>query len=144
MNWGYKIMIVYAVFVAGMLFLAFKSSKQNIELVTEDYYAKELVYQQKIDETKRADGLSEHVRIGMTGQQLNICFPQDFLGQPITGEVVLYCPADEKKDMRVPFSVTDSTINIPVPANYHGLNYIKINWSVAGVKYYCEQKLMIQ
>ena len=50
MNWGHKIIAVYVVFIAGMIFLVFKSSRQNIELVTEDYYAKELVYQQKIDE----------------------------------------------------------------------------------------------
>jgi predicted dehydrogenase len=55
MNWGYKIMLVYLVFISGMLFMAFKSSEQDIELVTEDYYAKELVYQQKIDEIKNQD-----------------------------------------------------------------------------------------
>ena len=41
MNWGYKIIVVYAVFISGMLFLAFKSTEQNIQLVTEDYYTKE-------------------------------------------------------------------------------------------------------
>ncbi|MEO7769157.1 MAG: FixH family protein [Ferruginibacter sp.] len=144
MNWGHKIILVYAVFVAGMLFLAFKSSKQNIELVTEDYYAKELVYQQKIDETKRAELLSAPVSVTITQHELSIRFPKDFLGKPISGEATIYCPSDEKKDMRQPFNVMDNALMISIPANYHGLNYVKLNWSVAGVNYYCERKLIIQ
>ena len=49
MNWGYKILLVFAVFVAGILFLVYKSSNQKMDLVTTDYYEKELKYQQKID-----------------------------------------------------------------------------------------------
>ena len=51
MNWGYKIMIVYLVFVAGIAVMVYNSAMQNIDLVTPDYYAKELKYQEKIDET---------------------------------------------------------------------------------------------
>ena len=51
MNWGYKILMVYVIFIAGILLLVFKSSSQNQDLVTEDYYEQELKYQQKIDET---------------------------------------------------------------------------------------------
>ncbi len=143
MNWGYKIMVVFAVFVSGMLFLAFKASQQNVELVTEDYYAKELVYQQKIDESKRTDLLSAPVNIEVLNHELAIHFPKDFSGKKISGEATLYCPSDEKKDRRQRFSVTDSGISISVPANYHGLHYVKINWEVEGVNYYYEQKIII-
>ena len=78
MNWGHKILIVYAVFVGGMLFLAFKSSKQNVDLVTEDYYAKELQYQQKIDELKRTASLSAPVNFEVVNHALTIRFPKDF------------------------------------------------------------------
>ena len=46
MNWGYKILTVYIIFIAGILFLVFKSSNQNQDLVTKDYYEQELKYQQ--------------------------------------------------------------------------------------------------
>ena len=45
MNWGYKIMLAYVVFIAGILFLVFKSSSQKVELVTENYYEQELKFQ---------------------------------------------------------------------------------------------------
>ena len=143
MNWGHKIIIVYVIFVAGMVFLAVKSSQQNIELVTEDYYAKELVYQQKIDEIKRTASLSAPVDITFINHELKINFPKDFATKKIVGEAVLYCPADEKKDMNQQFTVTDNAVNMSVPDYYHGLYYVKINWKVDGVDYYYEYKLII-
>lgn len=135
--------MVYAVFVAGMLFLAFKSSKQNIELVTEDYYAKELVYQQKIDQSKRTAALSEPVAVNVINHTLTINFPKDFSTKNIEGVATLYCPADEKKDINQKFRVTDSAVSITVPNEYHGLHYVKINWSAEGVDYYYEYKIFI-
>jgi len=143
MNWGHKIIIVYAVFVAGMLFLAFKSSKQNVDLVTEDYYAKELQYQQKIDELKRTALLSAPVNFEVVNHALTIRFPKDFDTKKIKGDVALYCPSDEKKDINRQFIVTDSTVNIPIPASYHGLYYVKINWMADSINYYFEQKIII-
>ncbi len=143
MNWGHKIIVVYVLFIAGMGFLAYKASTQNKDLVTEDYYAKELVYQQKIDQTKRASALTAPVKILMINNELTINFPKDFATKQVKGDAVLYCPSDEKKDMQKIFTVTDSAVGIIVPANYHGLYYVKINWEVEGVSYYHEEKIVI-
>ncbi|MDB5275340.1 MAG: hypothetical protein JWR61_295 [Ferruginibacter sp.] len=143
MNWGHKIIIVYAAFVAGMLFLAFKSSRQNTDLVTEDYYAKELVYQQKIDEVKRTALLSAPVTVSVTKHEIVITFPKDFDTKKITGQAELYCPSDEKKDKIQGFSVTDSTVKMALPGSYHGLHYVKIDWAVDGINYYYEEKIFI-
>ena len=78
MNWGYKILVVYIVFVLAILFMVFKSSMQKTDLVTTDYYAKELKYQQKIDEIKRADALSAPVKYEIKDNELIIVFPKDF------------------------------------------------------------------
>jgi hypothetical protein len=144
MNWGHKIIIVYVVFVAGMLFLVYKSSTQNTELVTEDYYAKELVYQQKIDEIKRTSLLSAPVNIKVINHEVTIYFPKDLAAKKIIGEVTLYCPSDQKKDIHQQFTVTDSAVSIIMPGNYHGLYYVKINWGAEGINYYYEQKIIIK
>ena len=62
-NWGYKIVLVYCVFVAGILYLVVQSSRQQMDLVTDDYYAQEIKYQEKIDQSKRASALSEPIRL---------------------------------------------------------------------------------
>ena len=99
MNWGNKILIVYIVFVSGIGFMVYKASTQNADLVTTGYYAKELKYQEKIDEVKRVSALSAPVEFTIKDNTLTIQFPKDFAGKQLAGEVVLYCPSDEKKDI---------------------------------------------
>ena len=83
MNWGYKILLVYVVFVTGIMFMVFKSSSQKVDLVTTDYYAKELKYQQKIDAMNRVSLLSDTVKYEMSEGNLTIAFPKDFAGKKI-------------------------------------------------------------
>ena len=85
MNWGYKILFGYVIFIAGILFMVLKSSTQKIDLVTADYYAKELKYQEKIDEGNRVSALSEEIRYQIKDKEIAIYFPKDFAEKKITG-----------------------------------------------------------
>jgi hypothetical protein len=143
MNWGYKIIAVYAVFISGMLFLAFKSTEQDIQLVTEDYYAKELVYQQKIDEIKRTALLSDSLELAFNNRTLTIIFPNDFSAKKIIGTVTLYCPSDQKMDQHQSFDVNDKKVVVQMPGTKQGLHYVKLSWMVEGIRYYYEKKIII-
>ena len=143
MNWGYKILIVYGVFVAGIMFLVYKSANQKMDLVTTDYYAKELKFQQQIDETKRANDLPENVRYEIKSNQLLIHFPKDFSGKKINGDMQLYCPADKDKDIQQHFEIEDSLLIIKIPDANKGLHELHINWNVNGISYYFEQRIII-
>jgi hypothetical protein len=142
MNWGYKILIVYAVFVSGIMFLVFKSSSQKMDLVTTDYYAKELKYQQKIDETKRANALSAPITCEIKNDELIIIFPKDFSGKNITGEAVLYCPSDEGKDAGQKFNVQDEPLVVPVSSLKKNAYELHLSWQADGWNYYFEKKIV--
>ncbi|MEO8413173.1 MAG: FixH family protein [Ginsengibacter sp.] len=144
MNWGYKILLVYAVFVSGILFLVFKSSSQKIDLVTTDYYGKELKYQQQIDETNRANVLSEPVKYEITGNRFIVFFPKDFSGKKITGDVLLYCPSDEDKDLKQSFSTRDAPVIVPLQTMQKGLYELHLSWQADGVSYYFEEKVLLK
>lgn len=143
MNWGSKILIVYVAFVAGIVFMVFKSSIQSNDLVTTDYYAKELKYQDKIEEIKRTDALSEPVTYSIKDDAINIVFPKDFAGKQLSGEAVLYCPSDEKKDIKKNFSLKDESLQVKIPADRKGLYELHLSWQDAGVNYYFEKKIII-
>jgi len=143
MNWGYKILIVYLVFVSGIMLLVFKSSSQKVDLVTTDYYAKELKYQEKIDAMKSVHQLSDTVKYAMNDGRLAIVFPKDFSGKEIDGKVLLYCPSDEDKDITHNFSVKDLQVSVPVH-NAGRLEYqLQLSWQADGTSYYFEKKLII-
>jgi hypothetical protein len=143
MNWGYKILVVYGIFVAGIVFMVFKSSNEKMDLVTTDYYAKELKYQDKIDATLRANSLSEDISYEVTGKQVVLHFPKDFAGKKITGTAELYCPSDEDKDIKQDFAVDDATVTININTGNKGQHELHISWQVNGVDYYFEKKIFI-
>jgi hypothetical protein len=143
MNWGYKIFMVYVIFVAGILFLVFKSSSQKMDLVTTDYYAKELKYQEKIDETKRTSSLSGNIRYEIKDNHIVLYFPKDFTGKKITGKAELYCPSDEGKDVAQDFSIQDTAAILPISNLNKGQHELHISWQVDGVSYYFEKKIFI-
>ena len=143
MNWGSKILIVYIVFVLGIVFMVYKSSTQNTDLVTTDYYAKELKYQDKIDEAKRVSALSDSVAYSIKNNALTIQFPRDFAGKQLAGEAVLYCPSDEKKDMKQRFTLKDEPLQMQIPAGDKGLYELLLSWQDGGVTYYIEKKIII-
>jgi hypothetical protein len=142
MNWGYKILFVYVIFIAGILFMVFKSSTQKMDLVTTDYYAKELKYQEKIDESNRANALSEELQYQIKDNAITINFPKDFSAKKITGTVNLYCPWDETKDITQNFSLQDAALIIKTVNK--GQHELHISWQAAGVTYYFEKKIFIQ
>jgi len=143
MNWGAKIVVVYVVFIAGILFMVFKSSSEKADLVTDDYYAKELKYQEKIDEMNRVSALSTEVAVVIKDNELIVLFPKDFLGKRLIGEAVLYCPSDEKKDFKNNFSLQDEPLKISIPAKNKGLHELHLSWQDGGVTYYFEKKIFI-
>lgn len=143
MNWGYKIIVVYSAFVLGIVFMAYKANQQNTDLVTTDYYAKELVYQQRIDEAKRTALLSAPITITANNRQLVIGFPKEFIDKKITGSIKIYFPADEKKDAVKAFETTGNEVQMTVPEKNKGLHYIQVNWVADGMDYYYEQKIIL-
>jgi hypothetical protein len=143
MNWGYKILAVYGLFVVGIMFMVFKSSNQKMDLVTADYYGKELKYQQVIDQSQRTSELSEALRYEVKDGQLEVVFPKDFAGKKITGNVELYYPADETRDVKKDFSLQDAMFTMPVGAGNKGQYELHINWQADGKDYYFETKIFI-
>ena len=143
MNWGYKILVVYGIFVLGIMFMVFKSSSQKMDLVTSDYYGKELKYQQIIDQTGRANELSEQVRYEIKDNVLQVFFPKDFAGKTVSGSVELYYPADENKDVKKDFSLQDTTFSMVISSANKGLHELHISWKADGKDYYLEKKIFI-
>jgi len=143
MNWGYKILFVYLIFIVGMLYLVIKSSSQKMDLVTSDYYAKELKYQDKIDEISRTNALSEPVKYEIGFNKLLVFFPKDFAGKKISGTAEIYFPADEKKDSRLNFNMQDSILSISIPTINRGLHELHLSWKVEGINYYYEKKIIL-
>ena len=144
MNWGKKIMIFYLTFVIGIVFLIYKSSTQNTDLVTPDYYKKELAFQSTIEARKRASGLTSNVMVKQIDSLLIIDFPKEMDSVSVEANVMLYCPSDKNKDITKSCITNDGKIYFPIRQVAKGYYEIHIEWTASNKQYYYEDKLYLK
>lgn len=138
-NWGWKIALLYSGFVIMMLVLVGMSVSQKIDLVADDYYAKELVHQQKIDKVSRAAALRESVSWQVNQAGVVLRFPREFAPRGVTGTVSFYCPADNGKDRTIPIAPDTASVQyVAADALQPGRYHIQVDWVAEGVTYWDE------
>ena len=142
-NWGYKIIIAYGLFVAGILTLVLLSSQQNQDLVSEEYYADELAYQDIIDKSTQTASLSSPIEIVQSSSKLIIDFPAEFDNKMSKGSWTLYYAANIEKDVKGAFQINDGLLNIEIPATASGIYLVKIEWTSEGLAYYYEKQVYL-
>jgi len=101
MNWGYRVTFLYIGFASMIALLVIGSINQKIDLVTSDYYAKELVYQDKLESIKRNNELTVPVGIYWNSEGIRIEYPADFNPENITGSIQIFRPSDNNLDFTV-------------------------------------------
>lgn len=138
-NWGYKIALVYIGFVLFMLALVWRTMQEKVELVTKDYYAQELVYQDKIDRIENTKSLTEQVNWELGNQMVKIIFPTQFVGKSISGNVLFFRPSDSSKDFSINLSPdSNGTMTIKSDKFIFGVYRMQIDWQVGGKNYFSE------
>ncbi len=142
-NWGTKITLVYLLFVAGIMFLVLQSSRQKIDLVTPDYYEQEIKYQERIDQTGRANALTGKLTVHRQSDSLIIKFPEEQSKLDIKGHLWVYYPADESLDVKREIQTADGSAVLVLPSNERrsGMTIVKTSWTCEGVDYYQETTL---
>jgi len=144
-NWGYKILILYAGFVAGMLFLVYKCTQQNIDLVAENYYEKEIKFQDQINRSQNATtaGLYLKANVNESGQ-LVIAYPTAVAGENVSGEIHLFRPDNAKLDVKIPVEITEGLQYIDVSKLAKGYWRVQVSWQLGNTPLYQEEKIYIQ
>ena len=90
MNWGWKITLVYSLFVVGILTLVFKARSEKVDLVATDYYAQELAFGKRIEAQRNAGELSERpvIRQDSYDLVLNCLLPANILPMGMSTSIV--------------------------------------------------------
>lgn len=143
LNWGTGIAILYTGFVAMILVLVVMSTNQKIDLVTDNYYAEELRFQDKINKTERAKALSDPLKWEVDDQGILIHYPKSFSEKNLSGKVNLYCPSDDSKDQVFQVASTNSQQFIPSSKIQDGRYYLQIDWKNGEDTYWNEDLIVI-
>jgi hypothetical protein len=141
MNWGYKIAIFYTAFALFIIALVVMSFNQKYDLVTEDYYDKELKFQEQIDKQNLVNANSKQIVWKHAGKSLNLVFPAT---EKVSGEIKLFRPSDAAMDIIVAV-MPDSSGNqqIDITAAGSGKYLLQIDWKENDKSYFQESVIIL-
>ncbi len=144
MNFGVKIIILYLSFVGLILTLVFMSYGHKIELVSKDYYAQELKYQDKIDAIKNANSLASSIDHRVEGKNITLAINPELLTSDFSGTINFFRPSDSSLDVNMTMSFTNNTQHITTDKLKHGSYKMQLTWKSAGKNYFKEEVIFIE
>lgn len=142
MNWGIKITIAFISFAMFILYMISKMLNSQIDLVDENYYKKELQFQNTINQFENTMQLkAEPVIFFQDDKKISL---QWKFPKPHTIQIWMYYPANKKYDKYYKIdNPSDSIIQIYKDKLKRGKCTIKLEWKDEHKDYYYEKNLLI-
>lgn len=144
MNFGGKIVILYLSFVALILTLVFNCYSMDVDLVSTDYYAQELNFQQKINATNNEKDLKSSITHVINGKSIILSIDSALLSNDFNGTVTFFRPSDSKKDVSFKMNFTNNEQVIDAKDLIHGAYKLQLSWTSNQKKYFKEDVIFIK
>ena len=144
-NWGTGIVIAFIAFISFIMYFVINmnvNKKYDHDLVTEDYYKKELEFQNDIDKETNAKNLAENLSWEKTNEGIVITFPEALNKENITGKVFLYRPSNKQFDFETSLSLSNHNLLIPDKRLLDGRWNIKVDWQYNGNSYLYKKEII--
>lgn len=143
-NFGHGVIVVLSLFALMLGWFMVRAIANAEELVTENYYEKELLFQQDLDKLERAAAHGEAVRMEVKDQQLRITFPAALRGKAISATLEMMRPSDARADQRMELQASpEGTLAVPVAGWMRGRYRARLEWRVDGSEHLSEQHVTV-
>lgn len=144
MSWGKGIALVIVAFILWISFLVYKTTLVTSEMVTDNYYEKELKYEEVIQAKRNLQKLNEELVIQQRNDSVLITFPKEF-DATSRGEIYFYRPSNPKQDKTFPIDLTHTSTQVITKNNLtRGVYQIQVSWNQNSTPYFFEQTLFIE
>jgi hypothetical protein len=134
--------IVAIIFI--VTFIAF-AVRQREDLVSADYYEREVRYQTQLDSMNRSQSFAGKtvVTFEPSQQSIVITLPPDQM-KGAKGNIHLYRPSDARLDRDVPLALGDNgTQRLDAKQLRDGLWKVRVKWSANGQEYFLDQPVIV-
>lgn len=143
MNWGKGIIAAFVFFAIFIGVLVAVTMREDIGLVSKNYYAEEIEYQEQLDRKNNAERLENKPEISIEENQLlKVYFPSVSMVEG--GEVKLFRPSEDKLDQRFELRASSDSVQVfSINPLKKGSYRIKLKWAMEGKEYYIEKLVVI-
>jgi hypothetical protein len=142
MNWGKSIVAAFVLFAGFIAVIVTICMRQDVNLVSSQYYKEDLDYQQQLDRKNNTEALTEKPQIILSSNQLQVSFPVNTTIEG--GSIKVFRPSDDKLDQLFGLNASDDSVQVfPLQALTSGAYRVKMVWVVKGTEYYMEKFIVI-
>lgn len=136
--WG--LVIVLGLFIVTIIGFVLSTTRLSYSMVEEDYYDREIQYQDHIDKVTLTRALPVGISMKtLTGNRVRLRLPADFDPGTISGMVTFYHPQHSTRDRQIPLHFNpDRRQTISTAALESGRWQLKIDWTSDSLSYYQE------
>ena len=143
-SWGKGITLVILLFIVGIGYLVYRTTIVKSEMVTDNYYEKELKHEEVLQAERNALNLSALPKVELQTNQIVVDFPKEMMPTKILGDIVFYKPNKSADDKSYPISLSaDNTQVINLSELAKGVYQIQIKWKQDEVPYYFQSDIYI-
>jgi len=130
MNWGKGIIVAFVLFAGVIGTMVIIAMKQDVSLVSADYYKQEIDYQSQIERHNNYNELSIKPSIKKEkGRSLVLEYPAPLLKSFISGEVLFFRPSDANLDRKYKIQLDEKgKQKFDLEGMMKGMWKVRISW----------------
>jgi len=143
MNIGKWIIVTFVLFAMFIGTLVVICIKQDISLVSKQYYRDELIYGDQVQRIANSKQLKQQPSFRMENKRdLVMDFGQDVVIQG--GTLTLFRPSDETMDQQFEVNASSGSKQVfRIAALHPGMYRLKVRWVMDGKEFYVEDVLYV-
>jgi hypothetical protein len=139
---GNVLLIGFGGMLIMMSVLVYLSMKQDVSMVSKNYYEQELVYQDKLDAMDNATSYDSLFSLTQSGTNVVLRIPASLSKNISEGSVYFYCPSNEQLDYKEKIKATATgTYSFDKDVTKDAGYLVKISFRSGDKDYYKELKL---
>jgi nitrogen fixation protein FixH len=144
--WPYAVVIGLVLFMGYIVYFVIQAMNLDVDLVSKDYYAQEIAYQDQIDRVRRTQALGDvMVEYNESAETVLLQLPATYREKSLNGTITLFRPSDDKLDKQLPMQLgRDQSQLLEVGDLEKGLWKIRVNFSDGEEAYYSEKTIQIK
>lgn len=141
MNFGKWIVVAFIFFAAFIGTLVTVCVRQDVNLVSKEYYQDELQYQQKLDKMNNANHLAHQPAIEVTNGSIKVSFTNDDAAQK--GTLKIQRPSNIKLDREFSLQPHQATQEFNLGNWEPGLYRASLSWTANNKEYFIEKQIVL-
>lgn len=144
-NWGKGLTLAIVAFMVAMLGMVYISFRQTNEMIEDNYYERELKYQNIIDAKNELLNYRDFEYISSDEKSIYLHLPADVSDKIESGSVQFIRLDNESMDKKFPISQSNSnSLAIGKSDLLHGDYRVKLAWKNDGKNYFYEKDYFVK